>query len=235
MIPLKVLIVEDETLIAELIKIYLAERGHELIGNPISYQEAIDSFTFLEPDIVLLDIRLYGEKSGIDVAYYLKENKPHLPFIFLTSQFDQKHLDNALATGPFGYLTKPVQKETLWTTLESAFNKSNFSKTDDLHIIVFDGQKNINLAEKDILYLEANHVYVEIHMANGKTIIVRNSLNNMVAQLNAKVFIQCHRSFIININHTQSWDLNSIMIRNKDIPISRSQKKNIVSKLKNRL
>ena len=83
MTSLTVLVVEDETLIAEIIRIYLEERGHKMVGNPISYDEAVAGIITLKPDIVLLDIRLYGDKSGLDVAAYLRKHQPDLPFMFL--------------------------------------------------------------------------------------------------------------------------------------------------------
>ena len=73
MSTLKILIVEDEILIAETIKLYLEEKGHIIQDICISYREATRAIEREQPDLVVLDIRLYGEKSGIDVAKYIKQ------------------------------------------------------------------------------------------------------------------------------------------------------------------
>ena len=73
-----------------------------MIGSAISYEEAFQAYNLRRPDLVLLDIRLYGTKSGIDFAAYLKEQVNGPPFIFLSSQNDQKILEQALETNPYG-------------------------------------------------------------------------------------------------------------------------------------
>ncbi|MEE9440496.1 MAG: response regulator, partial [Candidatus Thermoplasmatota archaeon] len=116
----KVLIVEDEVLTSDLIRRYLIERGHLVTDQCLSYEEAVTSFHNEKPDVALIDIRLYGQKSGIDLASYLS-SQPNCPtLIFLTAQYDQLTVEKALGTQPDGYLTKPIQKESLWTTIETA-------------------------------------------------------------------------------------------------------------------
>ena len=108
---LKILIVEDEVFIAETIKMYLEERNHEVMGSVISYEEAFfESYNLRRPDLVLLDIRLYGMKSGIDFAAYLKEQVNGPPLSFFSSQKDQIVLEQALETNPYGYLPNHFTK-----------------------------------------------------------------------------------------------------------------------------
>ena len=85
---LKVLIVEDEVLIAETIRMYLEELNYIVTAICISYEEAIETFHLNTPDLGLLDIRLFGSKSGIDVAHYLYIPVNKHQYVFLTSQFD---------------------------------------------------------------------------------------------------------------------------------------------------
>ncbi|MBK7010747.1 MAG: response regulator [Saprospiraceae bacterium] len=121
--PLKILIVEDEILIGETIKIYLRERGHIPMDIVISYEEALQAISLSLPDVVLVDIRLFGEKSGIDLAEVIQNQYDQLPIVFLTSQYDVRVSNKALELNPSGYLVKPIQKESLWTTVELAYNK----------------------------------------------------------------------------------------------------------------
>ena len=106
---LNILIVEDEVLIAQMLKLHLQEKGYSVQAICISYQEAVENYQQQHPDLVLLDIRLYGQKSGIDFAHFLLEQPKKTPFVYLTSQYDRRIFDLALQTNPYGYITKPIQ------------------------------------------------------------------------------------------------------------------------------
>ena len=220
---LNILVVEDETIIAELIRIYLEERGHTVLGNPISFEETIEHLNETIPDIILLDIRLYGHRSGIDIANYIQENSLNIPFIYLTSQYDQKNLARALSTSPTGYLTKPIQKESLWTTIEVAYTNHSSKKVERNRVRIYDGQKSHWLPIESILFIKANHVYVDIIIKNGGTITARQSLTQLAEQLNDPRFFQCHRSYIVNQEHISFLDKNKVTIDQHIIPVSRSR------------
>lgn len=224
--PLKILIVEDEVLIAETLKLHLEALGHEVLDLCISYEEAIDSYQQQIPDIAILDIRLYGEKSGVDFANYLCKQKAQIPFIFLTSQNDRRIFEKALDTSPYGYLSKPVRKETLWTTIEVAYNKylNDHLLTSELQ--VYDGQQNHRLKESNILYIKAEHVYSYVYLKYGEKIVTRTPLREIEQEVNAKIFCRCHRSHIINTMHISSWDNeNATMSDGHILSISKSKRK----------
>jgi DNA-binding response OmpR family regulator len=95
---LRIQIIEDEVLIAETIRMHLEDQGHEVCNISISYEEAVEAFANDRPDLAIIDIRLYGEKSGIDYARYLFEQTNRIPFIFLTSQQDRRIFNLAVET-----------------------------------------------------------------------------------------------------------------------------------------
>jgi len=223
---ISVTIVEDELLIVESIKIYLNERGHSVAHICISYDEAIASLTQREPDLFLLDIRLYGPKSGIQVAEYIALHTS-IPYIFLTSQYDEVILKQAIATSPYGYLTKPFRKETLWTTIEAAYNLAEGQRKADNVIQLFDGQKNHNIPIKEIVCIKSEHIDIKIFLASGESILIRNTITDILETLNSVDFIMSHRSFIVNTKWITSWDQNNIYIKEMEIPISRSRKKGV--------
>ncbi len=230
---LTVLVVEDEILIAETIKIYLEERGHQVIHIAISYDEALQKYHLRRPEIVLLDIRLYGLKSGIDFANFLQENKDNVPFIYLTSQYDQRILEQALKTNPYGYLTKPIQKESLWTSIESAYNLFLSKNTDTNIVTIQDGKNNYHIKVNEILYVQADHVYCKIVTIEKKELIIRKTLQQVLELLVFDFMIYCHRSYIVNLHHISEWNNNEILLKNKlSIPISRSRKDEILLKLR---
>jgi len=226
---LNILIVEDEILIAETIKIYLEERGHVVLNISISYDEATQAYYLRKPDLILLDIRLYGEKSGIDFANFLTNQKESVPFVYLTSQYDQRILDHALKTNPYGYLTKPVQKQSLWTSIESAYNLFISKNVEDKIVFIQDGRNNYHINVNEILYIRAEHVYSKIITIDTQEITVRKTLQQVFELLEFDFIIYCHRSYIINCKHITSWTNDSIVLQNDIlVPISRSRRKEIL-------
>jgi AmiR/NasT family two-component response regulator len=104
----KVLIVEDEAIIALDIHSHLTRVGFEVAGTARS---AVEAFRLIEqntPDIVLMDIRLDGDMDGIQAAAIIR-TKYGLPVIYLTAHADEATLERAEATEPFGYIVKPLQ------------------------------------------------------------------------------------------------------------------------------
>lgn len=227
----RVLIVEDEVLIADTIERYVARRGYEVVGTATSYEEAVDQYLTTEPDIVILDIRLSGSKTGIDVAHFIREQVGAAPFVFLTSQIDYRSIQAAKRTFPAGYLSKPIHKESLYATMEIALH-SRFMEEDTEHIELFDGSKHYLVPTKDILFLKADHIYVEVHLVGGKVIHQRGALRELVELLPWSDFVQTHRSYALNLYQVSHWQNQCIFVHGICIPISRARKKGVISRLK---
>ncbi len=226
----KILIVEDEILIADNIRRFLRREGHTVSGIAISYEEATALFVQEEPDIVLLDIRLSGAKSGIDVAHFIQQQKEPKPFIFLTSQMDRKNIELAKATYPSGYLSKPIHKKNLYAAIEIAiYNHKEIQHDETDRISLIEGNRNHLVAIDDILFLESDHVYVKVHTRNQAPIIQRCSLKKLLDQLPTERFIQTHRSFVVNLQQIKKWDTENIYFNGTTVPISRSKRKKVFS------
>lgn len=231
MISQKVLIVEDEILIADNIKRFLLQKGYEVTGIAISYQEAVNLFEITKPDIVLLDIRLNGFKTGIDVAAFINSHLVKTPFIFLTSQMDPKNIETAKQTFPAGYLSKPIQQESLCATIEITLHNFRSQNGHLRSIRLHDGNTKHIIMIDDISFVQSEHVYVKIVKKDGDHILHRSALKDVMSKLPNDQFIQTHRSYIVNINHITSWDTNSIYIGKNEIPMSRSKKKDVLEML----
>ncbi|GAA3916801.1 response regulator [Chitinophaga oryziterrae] len=115
----KVLIVEDEFIVASNLQQVLQRSGYEVSGIAASAEEAEESLKRNRPDIVLLDIRLQGERSGIDIARKLKSE--HIAFVYLSANSNQKVLEEAKMTYPDGFLVKPYRKKDLLIMLDIAW------------------------------------------------------------------------------------------------------------------
>lgn len=238
MSKVKILIVEDEAIIADKIEITLDSYGYETIGPAFSYSEAIELIESDKPDIAILDIQLGGKKSGIDLAIEINK-KYHFPFIFLSSNSDSLTLEQAKNVEPFAYLVKPFGKEELYTSVEvalynyakqkeKALNEENLIIADALFIKDSKVFHRINF--EDILYLQSDHIYIDIILKVGKKISVRGSLNEYMGKL-SKSFFRSHRSYIVNVDFMTKLNHNKIEINGIEIPIGQNQREELLSKL----
>lgn len=227
-----ILIVEDEVLIAEGVKIYLEDVGYVVAEIAISYEQAIGFIKTMEIDLVLLDIRLYGKRSGIELAEYLNQESMKIPFVYLTSQYDKRILEHALETNPFGYLVKPIQKHTLYTTIETTFNKIQSNKIVQIKC----GKVMHNVQVNQIMYIKSEHVYCEIFLHQKATLLTRCSLSNLLELFESEKIVKCHRSYVINTSFVGKWDNNGVvMLDNEKIPISKSYKESVLNALEKKI
>lgn len=121
----QVLIVEDEFVVANDLKLTLTEAGYVVMGIANSVAKAEGFIENQKPDIVLLDIYLHGEKTGIDLAKRLEEIS--IPFIYISANDNRSVLEEVKATKPSGYIVKPFREQDLLTTLEIARYKYEHS------------------------------------------------------------------------------------------------------------
>ena len=123
--PCRVLVVEDEGLIALDLSNRLEAMGHQVVAAVGTSEEAIENAA--EADIVLMDIRIDGTVDGVETAARIREEF-HLPVIFLTAHGDRVTIDRAKLTGAFGYLVKPIAHASLTTAIEIALHKHGMER-----------------------------------------------------------------------------------------------------------
>jgi len=122
MIKKSILIVEDDRIVAEGLKINLIKLGYEVVGIVSSGEDALNNIELENPDLVLMDIMLAGEKNGIETAENLR-SRCNVPVIYLTAYADEDMLSRAKMTEPFGYIIKPYENMELKSTIEIALYK----------------------------------------------------------------------------------------------------------------
>lgn len=115
---LKILIVEDQFIEANHLRLMLKKAGHSIIGMARSVPDAKYYIAQERPELVLLDIFLSGKETGIDLAEILKED--HIPFIYLSANSNEDVLNKAKSTHPYGFLVKPFREKDLLVTIEIA-------------------------------------------------------------------------------------------------------------------
>jgi DNA-binding NarL/FixJ family response regulator len=138
----KILIVEDDGIIAEDLNSLLCEKGYSVIGVAHSGVEALDMLETRKPEFAVLDINLGSGMTGLDVAKVVHE-KHGIPYIFLTSFDDDDTLVQAQNFGPYGYIVKPYQERTLLTTIKTAI--ANFRKSQTKSTLCRDNLNDISI------------------------------------------------------------------------------------------
>lgn len=119
---IRILIVEDEGLIARDIEHMVSNSGYEVCGIAGTGKEAIEKAEAAQPDLILMDIILRGEMDGVEAAEKIRE-RSNIPVIYLTAHTDENTLQRAKLTEPLGYTLKPVEQKELITVIEMALYK----------------------------------------------------------------------------------------------------------------
>jgi CheY-like chemotaxis protein len=115
----KILIVEDEKIVALGIKKMLKNLGYIVPSIASSGEEAISKAEITFPDLILMDIMLKGDMDGVEAADKIRKSFD-VPVVFLTAYSDDKILERAKRTKPYGYIIKPFEENSLHTTIELA-------------------------------------------------------------------------------------------------------------------
>ena len=118
----RILIVEDEAIVARDVQAQLLELGYDFIGHATHGRQAIDMACELRPDLVLMDIQLAGDMDGIMAAKMIR-SQLNLPVVFLTAFAADDILDRAKLSEPYGYILKPFSERELRTVIEMALYK----------------------------------------------------------------------------------------------------------------
>lgn len=150
----KILIVEDEPLIAEDIKDLLSNVNYSVVGIAYNKTEALELLKNTSPDIALLDINLGGNQDGILIAEIINE-KYNIPFLYLTSYSSKLILDKVKHTFPMGYIVKPFDEADLFTGVEIALsNFQGIKKPTPITIEIFNNNLPSKLTQSEFEILK---------------------------------------------------------------------------------
>lgn len=124
----KILIVEDEAIIAHTLKFVLENLGYEVPAIIENGEAVLDAYLFYNPDLVLMDIQLKGDVDGIVAASIIKKQTNASPVIFLTAYSDDITTNRARITEPYGYILKPFDERALNISIEMALYKHDMER-----------------------------------------------------------------------------------------------------------
>lgn len=209
----KILIVEDQVLIANYIKNLLNDNNLSNVELSFNVEEATNKINLFKPEIILLDINLHGKDTGI---LWAKEFVKNSQIIFITGQTEKETMLKAFEVNPVTYLTKPVKESDLIAAIELANIKNKIS-----YVVVKNGFDEVKVNYEDILFLKSDKNYVDIQLLN-KIITVRNTLDNIYKELDSNLFCRVHRSYIVNKSKVTEKKSSSIKVNDFELPISRN-------------
>ena len=230
------IIVDDETAARAIVN-QLCSKTEDL--NVVDeFDNAIDAIKFLnqqDVDVIFLDIHMPGF-SGVDFVQTLKNS----PKIVLTTSDTKFAIEAYEYESIVDYLVKPIKMERFEKSIikvknalakkdvEEKFNDSGADLEEDLYINI--DRRLIKLKFKEILCIEAKGDYIDI-ITEGKKYHVHTTLKKIKEKLPEKIFLQIHRSHIINFTKIIDIEDNSVLIEKNVIPISRSSRPELMRRL----
>jgi len=238
---MKILIVEDDFIIAEDIAQILQNAGYTITNILARGEEVIEAVQNQEPDLILLDITLAGKKSGVEVGEEIHKKFKTIPFIYLTSYTDQNTVEKAKHTFPAAYITKPFDERELEIAIELAIfnfsqNKNPHQEGDQETLLLKDCifVKKDNRFEKielnQVLLVEASGHYLIFYTKDQKQFMIGGSLKSFLEKVRQNFFVQVHRSFIVNIENISGFDEEYVYVEKRNIPIGKTFRKDFIEK-----
>jgi two-component system, LytTR family, response regulator LytT len=225
----KILIVEDEVLIAELIKDFLMSFGLVQILMAHNKKTAIGIMDYAKPDLVLLDLHLQEPLDGLELAKII-DDEIKVPYIFITANTDMLVIQEAVQTNASSYITKPIKQADLFAAIRLALKLNN--QSEEKQLLVKDGYTTQKIVVNEIQYIESSGNYLNIYTKSQKH-IARHTIEWVQEQLPDHQFMRIHRSFIVNLHLVNKVNSKFVFIDNLEIPISRTYLPKINEYLKN--
>ena len=253
----RILIVEDEPIIAADLQDRLEQLHYAVIGNVDSGEEALRHIAREQPDLVLMDVQLAGVLDGVDTAITIR-NHYDIPLIFLTSNSDDGTFGRARQAAPRAFLSKPFRGRDLSFAIELALREEapavaaggavtpgtgpetvpDFPRgetallfQDRLFITVKERLARIML--KDILWVEADDYYCRVHTRDQRYLVTK-TLKRFAGLLPAEApFFRCHRSYLVNLQKVTSIGEIYLFVGEQQLPVSRSKRGELMARINN--
>ncbi|RRB07648.1 LytR/AlgR family response regulator transcription factor [Larkinella rosea] len=229
-IAVKLLIVEDEMIIAADIALQLSKLGYEVSGIVPRGEEAIRHIETNRPDLILLDISLKGSLDGIETAHAIRQQW-NIPIIYVTANTDEATFARAKKTRPYAYISKPIRAIELQRAIELTISRladeppASADPAPDAPFVLNDRifvrhrEKIVKIFIADILYVEADRNYCHLYTAD-KEYLLTTTLKVMEDKLPVNFFVRVHRSYLANLTQVDEVGEGHIGIGGKTIPLS---------------
>lgn len=236
----RILIVEDDMIIAANLSLQLSQLNYEITGIESRGEEAVLHAQLNPPDILLMDINLKGQLDGIQTAQKIRKFRD-IPIIFLTANNDEATFNRAKDTCPRAFISKPFNKLDLQRSValvaEQIRSASDRGKQESPEVAVMNDRvfirhngKMVKLLLEQILYIEADRNYCKLVTGAGEYLVVC-TLKTIESELDPSRFVRVHRSFMVNLAKLDVVAEGHLEIARKTIPISKSYKEQLMARL----
>ena len=252
MAPVKILVVEDDMIIAADISLNLTNFGFEVTGILPKGEATFEHIEQDRPDLILMDVSLKGELDGVETAKKVHESYG-IPIIFLTANSDNATFERAKDARPYAFITKPFNPNDLKRAIELAISRlaaeaqanGNESTTPakkeseeegdhfilDDRIFIRHKDRLVRIDLDEIYCIEAESNYSKL-VTEKKEYLLAITLKAFGERLKHDHFVRVHRSYIININKLEEVGEVYLRVAGRQIPISKSNKDTLYKRLK---
>jgi DNA-binding LytR/AlgR family response regulator len=216
---MKILILEDEAIIAESLYQLLHLLDYEPFKPVDNPDDAIAAIKRYPPDLVIMELTLNHNRSGLEVAAYIEENKLNIPLIILTAHSDAQTIASVKKYRPNAYLVKPFMRESLFAAIE--LSAPDEPEPDAEHeIFLKTGSKYEKLDLTELVYIKASGKYTELHFRFGKR-LVRMPLSTFITENSNLNFIRVHKTYAVNPQFITAYTNDELRLDDSRIPIGR--------------
>lgn len=171
----------------------------------------------LQIDLIFLDIQIPGELSGMALAQRIRVSDQNITIVFVTNY--SNYVYEGYTVNALRYLRKPIQEQEVYSCLELAYRQFNLLQSSS--IVIETRDQSLVVRHADIIYLESQSHYLIFHLTYNTCPVIRKKLSELLPHLPAELFVQCHRSYLVNLSHIRRFTSNSItMSNNQLLPVS---------------
>ncbi|HKJ43280.1 MAG TPA: LytTR family DNA-binding domain-containing protein [Sunxiuqinia sp.] len=228
------IVVDDEPVAREILENHLGKiQSVQVVASCKNALEAFQIINIEKVDLIFLDINM-PEISGLSFARSINKN---IKVIFTTAY--REYAVDGFDLQAVDYLLKPISFERLMQSITKYLDENapvkEFKPVEIVpertdYFFVRADRKMIKIDYAEILFIESLSDYVKIHLSD-KSVVTRETISNIESKLPQIEFIRTHRSFIVSIRNIDSFTSEYVEMGKKQIPISRSYKKEVLSKL----
>ena len=201
-----ILIVEDEAIVAMDLVMKLQSVGYNTLEVATNYDEAVDAIKTHQPNLVLLDIVIKSKKNGIDIGNYIL-NHYNIPIIYVTANTNDSIMAQVKKTNPYGFISKPFDSKTLFTTIEIANHKFKYEQglidtREKLKELNLELEKRVG--ERTRMLKEQNkHLQIEVELRNkveSELFVKEQHYKNIIKHLGSGLAVTDNKGIILSPN-----------------------------------
>ena len=239
----RILVVEDEPVIAADLVGLLTDLGHEVVATCRDARSAMLAFGKHLPELLLLDINLGRGADGVRIAEEVNALRP-TPFLFVTSHTDHGTLERVKRVRPAGFIIKPFDADDLRTQIGIALARYAASATAgtpskegqrldlviDGSLFVRDKGRLVKVTIDDVIYVEADGNYATLHTAERRYVLTA-PLTAIEEKLGSTWFMRVHRSYLVDLRRITAVEEKRVLLGGIAVPVGRTYRDHLKKRL----